>query len=216
MRIYPDLPLARARAIALDALTLLLLWLCLTIGLAVHDAVGQLDVLGRGVERAGGQVQAGFQDAGDKVNGAPVVGDRLDDALSSAGKRTGEPVVRAGHRGRVAVADLSNLLGWIAGGVPALALLLRYVPGRVTRMRALLAARRVLGTTQDEPHRRLLAMRAAFGLPFGTLLRYTRDPMGDLEAGRLDPLLRALGDEYGLRPPGGAVSGPLAPSTAGR
>ncbi len=43
-------------------------------------------------------------------------------------------------------------------------------------------------------------MRAAFGLPYGELLRYTKDPLGDLEAKRYDALIAAELDQSGLRP----------------
>jgi len=43
-------------------------------------------------------------------------------------------------------------------------------------------------------------MRAAFSLPYGDLLRFTRDPLGDLEAERYDPLVTAAFEEVGLRP----------------
>jgi len=46
---------------------------------------------------------------------------------------------------------------------------------------------------------RLVAMRAAFSLPYGTLLAYTEDPLGDLRAERYDALLAAAFDEAGLR-----------------
>jgi hypothetical protein len=44
-------------------------------------------------------------------------------------------------------------------------------------------------------------MRAAFALPYGRLLEYTRDPLGDLAAGRYDALVAAALDEAGLRAP---------------
>ncbi|MCW2927642.1 MAG: hypothetical protein JWM86_1610 [Thermoleophilia bacterium] len=201
MRIYPDLPAARRRALAADLLIIAVLVACLLAGRAVHGAVLELDVLGRGVQRAGTQVQDGFRDAGNRVDSAPVVGDDLDRALTRAGARTGTPVVEAGRRGREAVADLALLLGWVVGGLPALVVLVRWVPGRVTRARRLLDARRVFGQELDDEHRRVLAMRAAFDLPFGELLRYTRDPFGDLAAGRLDGLLTAISSSYGLRIP---------------
>jgi len=43
------------------------------------------------------------------------------------------------------------------------------------------------------------AARAAFGLPYGTLLQYTKDPIGDLQAGRYDALVRAELEQAGLR-----------------
>ena len=206
MSIYPDLPWQRGRAIAADMLVVVLLVLCWLAGSFVHDAIARLDVLGRGVQRAGHQVEDAFGSAGNAVDGTPVVGDDLERALTSAGDRTGRPVVRAGTQGRTAVADLANLLGWITGGIPALALLLWFVPRRISSARSIIAARRVFTEHDDPERRRLLAMRAAFALPFAQLLEHTRDPLGDLAAGRYEPLLAALGDEYGLR---------LAPVTRG-
>jgi hypothetical protein len=42
-------------------------------------------------------------------------------------------------------------------------------------------------------------MRAAFALPFETLLRHTPDPVGDLAAERYDGLIAAVLDDSGLR-----------------
>ena len=41
-------------------------------------------------------------------------------------------------------------------------------------------------------------MRAAFGLPYDQLLRYTRDPLGDLAEGRHDALVAAALADVGL------------------
>lgn len=201
MRLYPDLPGDRARAIAIDVAMLLLLYGCLSVALFVHAAVSQLDVLGRGLQRAGTQVEDSLAAAGDAVERTPLVGDDLDRALTQAGRRTGAPVITAGARGREAVSDLATLLAFVTGGLPALALLAPYVPWRIRRARRLLAARRVFDDAASPERRRLLAMRAAFSLPLDTLLQHTDDPLGDLEAGWLDPLIAALGDEYGLRAP---------------
>jgi hypothetical protein len=63
------------------------------------------------------------------------------------------------------------------------------------------AAREVSGIDLEDPERRrLLAMRAAFGLPFRELLPYTRDPFGDLAEGRYDALVEAALADVGLRP----------------
>jgi hypothetical protein len=47
--------------------------------------------------------------------------------------------------------------------------------------------------------RRLIAMRAAFAVPYETLLRYTSDPLGDLSAERYDGLIAAVLEDSGLR-----------------
>jgi hypothetical protein len=63
------------------------------------------------------------------------------------------------------------------------------------------ASARVLGDLQSAERRRLLAMRAAFGLPYETLLSYSPDPIGALADGDHEPLVRALFEEAGLRAP---------------
>jgi hypothetical protein len=42
-------------------------------------------------------------------------------------------------------------------------------------------------------------MRAAFALPYGQLLRYTSDPIGDLAEERYEALVAAVLEDAGLR-----------------
>jgi hypothetical protein len=99
------------------------------------------------------------------------------------------------------------VLGLIVFGLPTVTLLLFALPGRVRQVRQLSAAAVFLrgagsqGRGPEDPdRRRLLAMRAAFSLPYSTLLRYSRDPLGDLAAGRDEGLIAAVLAEEGLRP----------------
>jgi len=200
MRLYPDPPLQRLGLIARDLAVVLGLALFAKIGLEVHEAVDKLAVLGEGVESAGGAVTGGFESAAEALDGAPLVGDDIGDALRGAGEGSGGEVQDLGRGGAGAAHDLADLLGLVVFGLPAALLLLWAVPPRVRRVRRLNAAARVLALPSEE-RRRLVAMRAAFSLPYGALLAYTRDPLGDLEAGRYDALVRAELDQAGLRPP---------------
>jgi hypothetical protein len=174
MLLYPDVPAARTRTLARDALVVALLVLFVWLGLAVHDTVDRLAVLGEGVRTVGENV--------------PLVGDPVEDL---------------GRAGEERVHRLANLLGVLVFGLPALVLLARYVPDRVRQVRALSAASRVLAEPESVERRRLIAMRAAFSLPYGHLLEYTRDPLGDLAAERYDALVEAALADVGLRPRGG-------------
>jgi hypothetical protein len=107
----------------------------------------------------------------------------------------GDPVEDLGRSGEERVHELANVLGLLFFGLPATLLLARYVPRRLDQVRALTSASRVL--EGGDP--RLIAMRAAFSLPYGTLLAYTDDPLGDLRAERYEPLLAAAFEEAGLR-----------------
>jgi hypothetical protein len=199
MRLYPALPAKRARAVIGDLIVLLLLLLFAWLALEVHDAVDRLAVLGTGVEDAGTEIRGGFNTAADAVNGAPIVGDDLADGLRSAGRASGGELAERGQDGQESVHRLANLLGFVTFLIPAILVLSRTLPGRMSQIRRLAAAERVLGGPLDAERRRLLAMRAAFSLPYAELARYTRDPFGDLAAGRYDALAAAALEEAGLR-----------------
>jgi hypothetical protein len=198
MRLYPDTADDRGRAVAKDALVLLTLFVLAWLALKVHDAVDALAVLGTGVRDSGEAVQSGFGAAADAAGGIPVVGGDVEDALRDAGSGTGGEVAQAGSDGEEKIHDLANLLGLLFFAIPASILLIATLPGRIRQFRELNATERLLNVTSDE-RRRLVAMRAAFSLPARDLVRHTKDPLGDLEAGRYDPLIAAAYDEAGLR-----------------
>jgi hypothetical protein len=197
MRLYPDTADDRGRAVARDALVILTLIVLAWLGLKVHDTVDKLAVLGTGVHDSGQVVQDGFDSAADAVDGVPVVGGELGDALHGAGEGTGGNVAQAGSDGEERVHDLANLLGFLMFAVPASILLALTVPGRIRQIRELNATDRLLDVSTED-RRRLVAMRAAFSLPATELARHTKDPIGDLAAGHYDPLIDAAYDEAGL------------------
>ena len=147
----------------------------------------------------GDLVEDGFNEAAEAVDGTPVVGDDLADGLRSAGEGSGGEVVELGEQGEEGAHDLALVLGVSTFGLPALIVLALWLPGRVGQVRRLRAASKVLGDQESEERRRLLAMRAAFSLPYGQLLAYTPDPIGDLEGGRYDALVDAALEDAGLR-----------------
>src|SRR5918994_1206850 len=102
MRIYPDPRFHRIDVMARDLATVLGLVLFGLIGLEVHDAVDKLAVLGEGVESAGNGISGGFEAAADAVDGTPLVGDDIGDALRDA---------RAGSRCRPRSAAASSRCG---------------------------------------------------------------------------------------------------------
>ena len=167
MRLYPDIPARRLRTLVRDLLVLILLVCFALIGKWVHDLVDKLAVLGEGVRKAGSAV--------------PLVGDPVEDL---------------GRRGENDVHHLANVLGSLFFALPALGVFVWYWPRRLTQIRALTSASRVL----EGANARLVAMRAAFSLPYGQLLAYTRDPLGDLAVERYDRLVAAALEDAGLLP----------------
>jgi hypothetical protein len=199
MHLYPELRGPRARALVGDLLAIALLVLFAWVGLKVHDAVDRLAVLGEGVQASGGAIEKGFDSAADAVDGTPVVGDEIGDGLRSAGEGSGGEVVDLGEEGEEGAHDLANVLGFVTFALPALLVIVVWLPGRIGQIRRLRAASQVVGDQATPERRRLLAMRAAFSLPYGQLLAYTRDPLGDLEDGRYDALVAAALEDAGLR-----------------
>lgn len=202
MRFYPDIPSRRLRVLAGDAIVVVLLLFFAWLALRVRGAVDDLAVLGEGVRDTGGAVSGGFDVAADVVDGAPLVGGALAEALREAGEASGGDVAELGARGESSVHELANLLGLLTFLTPSAFVLWQVLPGRIAQIRRLTAAARVLAEPANEERRRLIATRAAFSLSYGDLLRHTRDPLGDLAAERYEPLIAAAFDDAGLRPPG--------------
>ncbi len=200
MRLYPQLPGRRLGTLSRDLLIVALLLLFAWLGKQVHDAVDALAVLGEGVRSGGEAVQGGFESAADAVDGTPIVGGDLADGLRGAGEGSGGNVAELGSAGEEKVHYLANLLGLLTFAIPSALVLLAMLPPRIRQARQLSAAARVLREPVGE-RRRLLAMRAAFALPYGQLLRYTQDPIGDLAAERYESLVEAVLEDVGLRAP---------------
>ena len=196
LTLYPDVPSDRVRQIVKDVLVFGLIALFVWIGVGVYHLVDALSVLGEGVSHAGDSIQGGFDSVGDAVSNVPVVGGALGDAFHSAGQGTGGNLSGLGQQGQDAVHLLARTIGIITAALP-----IAVLPRRVRVIREMSSARALTGIDLDDPEReRLLAMRAAFGLPFRELLPYTSDPVGDRAEGRYDALVRAALADVGLRP----------------
>jgi hypothetical protein len=201
LKLFPDVSSKRRstilRDIALLALVLLFAW----IGVRVYHAVDGLSVLGSGVKHAGLSVESGFGSAAGAVKGVPFVGGSLAGALEKAGQGSGGNVAQLGQQGEDKVHQLALILGLLVFLLPTILVLVIMLPSRIRQIRQLGAANAALVDTHDPERRRLLAMRAAFGLSYLTLFGYTRDPIGDLAAGRYDDLVAAALDDVGIRRP---------------
>jgi hypothetical protein len=199
MRLYPEVPARRTSTIVRDVLTVLLVVLFLWLGVRTYQAVDRLSVLGNAVADAGGSIRQGFGSVADAVSGVPLVGQQIANAITSAGSGTGGNLASLGEQGATSAHRLAILLGLLVGLLPTLVLLIAVLPGRIRQVRSLNAASVVLSDTADPAIRRVLASRAAFGLPYTVLLTHTRDPFGDLAAGRYDQLVAAALEDAGLR-----------------
>jgi len=198
LTLYSEVPRQRARQIASDVVVVLLIAFFAWVGTVVHDTVASLSVLASGVKEAGLTIEGGFTSVADAVGDVPLVGEAIGNAIAGAGDGTGGNLAELGQSGEDAINQLATILGWTTALLPILVLLAVAVPRRVRRVRHMSVARSVLGGLDDAERRRYLAMRAAFGLPYDELLHFTRDPIGDLVAGRHDALVAAALADVGL------------------
>jgi len=198
MRLYSQVPAQRGRQIASDVVAVLLIVFFIWVGTVVRDTVNELAVLATGVKQAGQTVEGGFQSVADAVSQVPVVGESIGNAIAGAGDGTGGNLAELGQSGEDAVNRVATILGAVTAILPILVLLAVVVPRRIRALRRMSAASAVAFDLHEPERRRLLAMRAAFGLPYDQLLRYTRDPLGDLAEGRHDALVAAALADVGL------------------
>lgn len=200
MKLYCDVPAKRSRTIVADVALVVMVLLFAWLALSVHDAVNRLAVLGSGVRESGTSVQNGFGSVASSVDGIPLVGGQLADAFNGAGNQSGGRVAALGKKGEDSVHRLAWILGFVVFLLPTLIVLALLLPRRIRQVRELTAAAGVLVDPDDPRRRQLLAMRAAFDLPYGTLATYTRDPFGDLIHERYDALVQAALDDAGVLP----------------
>ena len=197
---YPSEPRQRRSTIARDVLVVLALIFLAWLGRGVYRLVENLSVVTDSAQSAGTALQNSFGAAADALSGTPIVGEEIAGALRSAGSASGGNVVDLALTGDTAIHRLALALGLLTFAIPALILLVLYIPLRVGQARRLRCGRLVYRDEHDPERRRLLAMRAAMSLSPDHLLKYSPDPIGDLVRGEHDALVEALLAESGLAP----------------
>ncbi|MBE2318759.1 hypothetical protein DVA67_022480 [Solirubrobacter sp. CPCC 204708] len=216
MRLYPASATARTRTLVRDLVVVGLLAVFAWTGVKTHDAILELTSIGRGIQDSGRAISAttrntasavdnAFADAGNAVNGIPLVGGQLGgtlrrapsdatSALRAEGDEQGGRIVRLGVEQVRRTERAANWVGWLVFLLPSVVLLAWFVPKRSRQVLAMATAHRTLSHAPEH----ILAARAAYSLDYKTLRRYTQDPFGDLAAGRHDALVTALRRESGL------------------
>jgi hypothetical protein len=162
-------------------------------GMALYRLVEKLAVPGERVEQAGGSFAGDIAEIQQKVGRLPVVGDELQDPFGRLAG-VGRTLAAAGVTQQEVVHQLALWLGVVVAVVPIVALLLVWLPSRVSWAREAGAASRL---RMDGADLELFAIRAVANRPLRDLHRVTPDPAGDLRAGEYQALadleLRALG-----------------------
>ena len=193
MKLYAETAGLRVRQLLgdLGVLTWTALWVAA--GLSLYRLVGKLAVPGARIERAGGDFAGDVAEIQQQVGRVPVVGDELQDPFGRLAG-VGRTLADAGATQQEVVHQLALWLGDVVAAVPILALLLVWLPRRVTWVREAGAASRL---RLDGADLELFAVRAVANRSLRQLYRVTPDPAGDLRAGAFEALadleLRALG-----------------------
>jgi hypothetical protein len=186
MKIYAQTPRMRNAQILRDLLTLAWVGIWVWVGTRVHDLVAALASPGRAVESAGQDLSRSADEAGSGISDLPVVGDALEGpfgALSGVGRA----LQGAGAAQQEAIAELALWLGISLAFIPIAFVVLRYLPGRLSWIREATAAHYI---RLDADDLELFALRAAVTRPFHELRQVSKDPAGDLAAGRYQALAR--------------------------
>jgi hypothetical protein len=200
VKLYAETAGLRARQLLGDLAVLAWTAAWVAAGLALYRLVEKLAVPGARVEQAGSSFAGDVAEIQQKVGRVPVVGGQLQDPFGRLAG-VGRTLAEAGVAQQEVVRQLALWLGVVVAAVPVIALLLAWLPRRVTWMREAGAASRL---RLDGADLELFAIRAVANRPLRELHRVSPDPAGDLRAGEFQALadleLRALGLRAPPRP----------------
>jgi hypothetical protein len=200
VKLYAETAGLRARQLAGDLAVLAWTAAWVAAGLALYRLVEKLAVPGERVEQAGSSFAGDIAEIQQKVGRLPVVGGELQDPFGRLAG-VGRTLAAAGVTQQEVVHQLALWLGVVVAVVPIVALLLVWLPRRVSWAREAGAASRL---RMDGADLELFAIRAVANRPLRDLHRVTPDPAGDLRAGEYQALadleLRALGLRAQQRP----------------
>ncbi len=199
MKLFADTPLRRMLQVTADLLFVAWLVLWVWAGTAVHDGTMELAAPARQTDSAATSMAENLRDAGERLGGAPLVGDELavpfdraaeaSDGLASAGRDTVDAVER-----------LALLLGVSVALIPILIVSAIHLPRRWRFVREATAGARFIDAQEDLD---LFALRALAHQPMRVLARVSDDPAGAWRA-RDPEVVRALAElelaDVGLRP----------------
>jgi hypothetical protein len=177
-------------------------WLVVWAALGVliwHDIRAQAQ-LSENVVRIGSAV-ADTGDALGVVGGIPLVGGSIG-SFADKIKKTGQDVMASGQASHSGILRVAIVSGIGVGVLPALLLLLLYVPVRLAWRRDVNAVRAGLAASAGDPaFEHYLARRAVDVLPWDGLHAVSGDPWREIAAGDFRALADAELARLGLRRP---------------
>lgn len=204
LKLYPDQLLARIARLTLDVLVLAWTALWVIAGIAIHRTVLQLEVIADGVANTGRMFDswiAAFRNTTPPIPGFSGYVRSLTDSLQRA---TGDQLVQRGAVAHDTIERLALVLAVAVALPPILIVGTRFFSWRWREARERGATLAFVEAAHDPVHRdetlALLAFRAVATLPFGRIMKTSPDPVGQLLAGRYEPLAGEMLKGVGLRP----------------
>jgi hypothetical protein len=171
-RWYAEIPARRLRQVTADVIAGLALLVCLWVGNSVHDLAVELAGPGRAMEVAGAGFAQHMTDAGATVGDIPVMGDRLQAAFDQTSD-AGRAIEEAGAAQQDAVATFAITMALVSGGLPALFVLVVWLPPRLRYARRAGHAARL---RDSDVGLDVFAFRALARRPIAELARLRTDP----------------------------------------
>jgi hypothetical protein len=201
IKIWSELPVARAREQIADVATLIWLVFWGRIVWQLFQFLIGFAGVGRAVHEGGENMIQGGRSLGDSLAGLPLVGSHVRDLASGAFAAGGQPISELGTGLEQFIAVVSVVLALLLALVTIGPWLIRYLPWRWERLRRVRSAHHAIRKAPDTDAgiEKTLAMRAITRLDYPTLLDFTPDPIGDWTSGRHDRLARAELASVGLR-----------------
>lgn len=203
LKLWSELPGARANELAADAGTVLWVALWIAVSRRLYDTLAAFSGTGRFIRSGGQNLDAAGRQIGDALGGVPVIGQGVGDLVRLSMGFAARPFLSVGTSLEHIFLLIASLFSVIVLVVAVAPWLYRYVPWRWTGLRRLWAADRVIHTSRGisgTEIERLLASRALHRLSYAALLRYSPDPFGDWTRGHYGRLAQAELASVGLRP----------------
>jgi hypothetical protein len=187
--------------VAADAATAVWTILWVWIAWQLYTTLASFAAAARLVHDGGVNLRSAGTDIGASMVNLPVVGEQLGTVVRGSITNAANPFVDFGTELETLVLVLAAVISLLLLAVPLVPWFSRYLPWRVSRLRQLRAANRVVRSSRvpSTVAEELLAARALYRLDYQTLLDYTPDPFGDFTSGRHDRLARAELATVGLR-----------------
>ncbi|HEY8317381.1 MAG TPA: hypothetical protein VIG76_00985 [Amnibacterium sp.] len=196
MRLYSDLPRARALQIAGDAVALVVLVGGIVLAVALHGAIAALEDVGNRVAASGTGFSTTLGDIGRQLGGVPLIGSGIRAPFDGAAG-AGSALATAGAGWSDGVERIAAIAGWTVALLVVLVVLAGWVRPRLAGALRRGTVARLSGDVD------LLALRALAGRPTRALAAIGPDAAAAWRRGDPDIVKRLAGialADAGLRP----------------